>query len=157
MPKHNPLSKKIMDQINTPIDPDFFLYCVSVGHAAHSGDLVDSHIKPAEGPGLHFTNTPENRMMMAVMHESGHLSGPERFSLSWRVLHLYKLWDLIKTDARLDDAMRPAGEMLDVRASVLRAYAGAGWVQTNKDIEIDADQLCSKYAALRAEEGRADA
>lgn len=126
-----------------PVDPDLFLWCQGVYHAAASLSMPVENpaAKPviADGDKTYaFSDIPINRGMLAVMKELRERGLPEeqRMAMSWRLMHF---GDIFKHQKKLHAFIKHGdspGE-LEVSEALIKACATARIITTKKNVHYD--------------------
>ncbi|WP_104429743.1 hypothetical protein [Methylobacter tundripaludum] len=139
-----------------PVDPDLFLWCQGIYHAAASLSM------PVENPAAKplftdgdktyaFSDIPINRGMLAVMKElrepelseelrEPELSEEQRMAISWRLMHF---GDIFKHQEKLQAFIKNGdspGE-LQVSEALIKACATARIITTKKNVRYDIDDV----------------
>ena len=137
------LSEMVERQLTVSVDPETFKFALGLFQAAASGRMTGSHInKPAE-PGLHLTNVPMNRGMLAIVRETRHLSDDTRQALMLRVMHFGETIDEVATDPRFSDHVRSDGPALEISNEFMEAYSSCKFSVVGERMSADIEGLAA--------------
>jgi hypothetical protein len=130
-----------------PVDPDLFLWCQGICHAAASLSMPVENpaAKPLFSDGdkaYAFSDIPINRGMLAVMKELRErgLSEEQRMAISWRIMHF---GDIFKHQNKLQAFIKNGdgpGE-LQVSEALIKACATARIITTKKNVRYDINDV----------------
>lgn len=130
-----------------PVDPDLFLWCQGIYHAAASLSMPVENpaAKPLFSDGdktYAFSDIPINRGMLAVMKELRErgLSEEQKMALSWRIMHF---GDIFKHQNKLQAFIKngDSPEELQVSEALINACATARIITTKKNARYDINDV----------------
>lgn len=137
-----PLTERVHRQMTIPCDPETLAFAVGIYQEAIAGRMPSAHIPPRKGPGLHLTDAPMNRGMMAILKETRHLSEEDRQVLMFRVMHFAETVSAALLDTRLKKHLRSSDDTgLEISNELMKAYAACKFVNVNDYAVADMDHL----------------
>ena len=140
------LEEMVRRQLTVPVDTDTFKYAVALYQEAASARLQGAHIPPASGHGLHLTNVPLNRGMLAIVRETQHLSDDQRQALMMRVMHFGETLEAASADARFSAHLRKDDVGFEVSNELMDALAKTPYTVVGDHITADFDLLASQIS-----------
>lgn len=130
-----------------PVDPDLFLWCQGIYHAAASLSMPVENpaAKPLFSDGdktYAFSDIPINRGMLAVMKELRErgLSEEQKMAISWRIMHF---GDIFKHQNKLQAFIKngDSPEELQVSEALIKACATERIITTKKNASYDINDV----------------
>ena len=136
------LTERVHRQMTIPCDPETLAFAVGIYQAAIAGRMPSAHIPPRKGPGLHLTDVPMNRGMMAILKETRHLSEDDRQVLMFRVMHFGETMSAALLDIRFKRHLRSSDDTgLEVSNELMNAYAACKLASVDGYAVADMDHL----------------
>ncbi|MFO1328102.1 MAG: hypothetical protein U1F56_12155 [Rubrivivax sp.] len=137
------LAEEVARQMNTSVDTETFKFALGLFQEAATGRMTGSHIEKSVEPGLHLTNVPMNRGMLAVVRETRHLSDGERQALMLRIMHFGETVNAVLADSRFSEHVRSEGAELAISNEFIEAYSSCKFSITDKHINADIENLAT--------------
>jgi hypothetical protein len=140
------LSDMVKRQLRIPADPETLKFAVGLFQEAASGRMHGAHIKRPNEPGMHLTNVPLNRGMLAIVKETQHLTDDDRQALMMRVMHFGETISAAAGDSRFEKHVQSTPDGFKVSDEFMEAFATCRFQVTNDHICADMDSLADLVA-----------
>jgi len=128
-------------QLTLVVDPATFKFALSLFQEAASGRMSGSHINKPLEPGLHLTNIPMNRGMLAIVRETRHLGEDERQALMLRVMHFAETIQAVSADARFAEHVCIDDSGFQISDEFIEAYSSCKFTIVDEHIRVDSESL----------------